>query len=762
MTARVRFLRADFEYGCHVQGSVEIPEKDAPVVIAGPNGAGKTTLVEALVRTLFGFDRRQPADRDGLAARIPWDGESCRAVVEVQGGDGRRYRVRREFDDGRVEIEPLDGGDPWAGDGNPAAANQEALEYRRRLAEIFGLAEIEHYESTSCIAQGRLLDTRLRDELLQIEAGGYGNVDEARRRIRDAHLLLTARPLEGEGRAKPKPRRLELIDAEILRLRARLKSAEAAFSWRAPLEKEVDDARARSRELDAEIGQLEAALGPLNERRALAATIDALRERQATIEKSRHRLERAGRNLQSTQEAVAVPLGERYPADFLERIGRIEWMWARQSALRADRDRLEAEPRAADVPRPWIAPVAAAALAGVGAVAWVLTGAVLAVLAGAVLAVVAGTALALLRANRASRRDHALHRKRVVYGELDGLGKELAKEIEGIPRARTLSPATVDERKQAFEAQRKAVEKLAASTEALEEELRDAARTLAAETSGGAPAGRGSAPDRAAALLARCEAAAEALRTDVARAQLRIEALAGHALPAAVEATPEAVESALAQRRAERREVERKAREADARLLQEGTGDESPVALRDQLSLAEAERAEIDREARVHELAFALVRDAYEAFREHDQERLVAAVSASLLELTGGAIGPVEAPESLGEAGIRLHGRSVELRSPPLSYGEFHAALLGIRLGAGDFLARSGIRPPLIVDEPFAYLDDERARELWRLLCRVARERQVLVVTQETLTLAALGVTPDIVLSPPAAPAGTSPSAPAP
>ena len=759
MTGRIRFVRADLEYGCHARGSVEIPEKDSPVVIAGPNGSGKTTLVEALVRTLFGFDRRQPADRDGLDARIPWAGEECRAVVEIRAADGRRYRVRREFGDGEVEIEPLDGGPTWTGDGNPAAGNQEAIEYRRRLAEIFGLSEIEHYESTSCIAQGRLLDTRLRDELLQIEAGGYGNVDEARKRIQDAHGRLTTRSIEGDGRAKPKARRLELADAEIQRLDSRLKSAEAAFSWRAPLEKEVDDARARRDRLDEEIALLEAALGPLNERRTLTATVSALRERQAAAEKSRHRLERAIRHHEATEDAVAIPHEERYPADFLERVGRIEWMWDRRSALRAERDRLEAAPRTADVPRPWIAPAVTVLLAGIGALAWVLAGALLPLLVCGALAVMVGTALALHRATVVRRRDRALREKQVVYGELDTLAKEFTKELEGVPRARTLSPATIDERKQAFEVQRKAGEKLAAAAEALEEEIRDAARTLAAGGSGGGTDGSGPARDRGADVLARCEAAAESVRTDVARVQLRMESLEGQPLPEGVEGTPEAVEAALGERRAERREVERTAREAESRLLREGTGDESPIALRDELAVAEAERAAIDLEARVHEIAFALVRDAYEAFREHDQERLVAAVSASIEVLSGGAIGPVEAPGPLADATIRLHGRSVELRSPPLSYGEFHVALLGIRLGAGDFLARSGIHPPLIVDEPFAYLDDARSAELWRLLCQVARERQVLVVTQETLTLAALGVAPDIVLSAPASRGGTSPSA---
>jgi len=753
VSAGVRFLRANFEYGCHVGEGFELPGGESPIVIAGPNGSGKTTLIEALVRTLFGFDRRSMGDRDRLAARAPWVGRRCRASVEVRGADEGRWRVRRDFDDGSVEVESLDTGERWSGDGNPAAGNQEAQEYRRRLAAIFGLSDIELYESTACISQGQLLDTRLREELLQVESGGYGNVEDALTQVAKAHDALTARPIDGEGRSKPKPRKLETADAEIERLVSRIKSADAVLSWRAPLEQELHALQTRERELDAATLRLETALGPLNGRRALEAQIDAQRELQAAIEKARHRLERAVRQLHAVEDAVAIPVEERYPADFLERLGRLEWIWNRQAELRVARDTLEAEPRLADVPRPWLALAVAAAIAGIGGIGAALSGSAAMALGGVALALVAGTALMLHRAGRLRRRDQTLRRKRVVYEELDRVTAELEKELVGIPRGRTLSLATLDERRRAFQAQRQAVEKLGAARAVLEEELADASRTLPG----------GSTADE---VLSLCAEASEQIRTDIARAQIEIRELAGIDLPPDVDPTPESVEAALAARRAERRRLAEEARVAETRLLQEGTGQESGVALRDELLSAEEARAAVDREARVHEAAHALIRDAYEEFREHDQDRLVAAVSRAMERLTGGAVGPLEAPGSLADAAVRLHGRRVELRSPPLSYGELHAALVAVRLGASDFHARSGVRPPMIVDEPFAYLDIDRARELWSLLCAAARERQVIVVTQETLTLDALGVTPDIRLerrvTRAAPPADTSPSVPVP
>jgi hypothetical protein len=439
-------------------------------------------------------------------------------------------------------------------------------------------------------------------------------------------------------------------------------------------------------------------------------------------------------------------------------------MWGRQSVLRGDRDRLKEE-RGAGVPRAWIAPVVATAMAVTGALTGLILDSPLPAIVGAAFALVVGSALVIHRANAGRRREVSLQQKRVVYEELDRLGEELSRELEGVPRAHTLSPATLDERRHAFEAQRQAAERVGAARAALEEELRDAARTLGGGPSETTPPFAELA-DGAADLLTRCAQAAEGVRTEIARARLEIDALVEYRLPAGVDPVPESVESALAERRAARRSIETRVRAAETRLLQEGTGHESPVALRDEIERLESEHAAIDREARVHERAFALIRDAYRQFREYDRERLLGAVSRSLLELTGGAIGPIVAPGSLAEAGVRLHGRPVELKSPPLSYGEFHATLLAIRLGASDFHARSGIRPPMIVDEPFAYLDLDRARELWRLLCEAARERQVFVLTQEALTLDALGIVPDIelgtALSRSAAPADTSASAPGP
>jgi len=94
-----------------------------------------------------------------------------------------------------------------------------------------------------------------------------------------------------------------------------------------------------------------------------------------------------------------------------------------------------------------------------------------------------------------------------------------------------------------------------------------------------------------------------------------------------------------------------------------------------------------------------------------------------------------------------MAGREVALDSPPLSFGEKHVVLLAIRLGAADFLAGDGTRHPLLVDEPFTHLDEVRSREVWDLLQRLARDRQVIVTTQDRLVLDHLGIRPDLDLA---------------
>lgn len=255
---------------------------------------------------------------------------------------------------------------------------------------------------------------------------------------------------------------------------------------------------------------------------------------------------------------------------------------------------------------------------------------------------------------------------------------------------------------------------------------------------------------RAERLLSRLEAAAEKARDRLAVGRVELDRIGelSLALPDDVAPTEEAVAGALRERRAERARVQESLREVSQELLERGTASESVEALENLLSSLEPRLEALSRKAEVLEAAHALILDAYDEFRARDQDRLTAQVSAHVARLGGGRLEGVEAKDSLDEARVRTRGRLIPMTTPPLSFGEFHALQLGVRLGAADFLAGIGIHPPLIVDDPFAHLDAERAATVWGLLVEVARSRQVLITTQDDRLLDDLGVEPDIRLEP--------------
>ena len=74
---------------------------------------------------------------------------------------------------------------------------------------------------------------------------------------------------------------------------------------------------------------------------------------------------------------------------------------------------------------------------------------------------------------------------------------------------------------------------------------------------------------------------------------------------------------------------------------------------------------------------------------------------------------------------IRSGGRIDEL-NPAIA----HLLLLAVKIALSDFILESGSAPPLIVDDPFIFMDDRRGENLERLLAEVARERQIIVFTQ--------------------------------
>jgi energy-coupling factor transporter ATP-binding protein EcfA2 len=709
-------------------GAWQLPLADRPVVIAGPNGSGKTTLVEGVVACLFGATGQRGQAGGGVAGRASRRDSDAWCRVELSRGDDR-FEVRRDLDTGSVMVRSLgDGGVCFEGDGAARPRTTEGRRYRQLLAQLLGIADAEAYTRTLFVRQGTLLTTRVGEHLLHVAVGGHARVEKARRDIAEAHRLVTARPLHAGDQASLNPRELEKVEEEMAMVRDRLEAARAAGARRAPLALDRDRVGERLRQLTGEIDRLEEAHTALVRGSATEVNARQLKELARKLEQSAAAVPAAADRLAAAMAgAEAAAEDGIYPPDFPERLARAELRW---------RD-LE---RIAGTPPPWLAGLGVA----LGLAAALLIWAALPVPAAVVgaLALVATTAWVALRFD--ARRTRV-----AVAAELGGI-------LAGVPGGAALGPAGRDLALRAFTAQAEALRAVADARQRLADALREARRQLHAAKAAGVAAAlpavwqEGSGAEREAArrMVARIDRALEEAQHRLLRERRELDRVGDVSLqlPDGVVPTEAGVAEALRDRREERRRAQETLQEVGQELLERGTPAESLDALEATLSSLAPRRDALLLKAEVLESAHALLTDAYDSFRASDQDRLVGLISDHAGRLTDGAVGPVVVDGLLEEARVRVGGLLMELRSPPLSFGELHAAFLAVRLGAADFLGGMGVFPPLILDEPFAHLDPDRAAAVWEMLCSVAGERQVIVTTQDTLLLAALHIEPDILL----------------
>ncbi|MFQ5679240.1 MAG: AAA family ATPase [Gemmatimonadota bacterium] len=746
--APVRFERVELRYGCHSR-LIELRAGDAPFVILGPNGAGKTTVMEGAVRALYGFNRHRPAERRIHQERRPWEGEGYTAAVELSGPFGR-LRVERDFETDEVAVREVEEGAPlFQGQATPTGERSEAKEYRQLLERILGLADYEAYARTAFVGQGGLGTTRLSQDLLQLAAGGHRDVQEALEAIRATYHEITTEPIAPGAARRRRPGHVEKLRAGLEELEGRLAEARAARTRREPLVREREEARGRLVVLMEEIRRLEDAFQGLSEMEALGAQRQASLERIGRLEDARREVDEALARLELLEQG---PDAASYPADFLERVAALaDGLWPRRAALEARRTRESAAlERATGRPSSaaWLA-TGAAALATAGLAAAVGAPRLLPVLLALLGLAAGGIALAsrYWRQARRSRHRASLVEVEVELAEVEALIRE---RLAGIPEADTLDPHTLEDRRRECLRQREEARRVEAARTELRGAMDRARSALRGEDSGSAVPRSETLAHRARGLLQELDGVlAEERNERLAPLQLELRDISHtqFALPDAVRSDSRSVRAALEARRKEVGELRERLEEVGRRLAFERPED-GPVALESARERLRSRVAERERQAAAYRWAFELVTRAYLEFRQTDQERLLEEVSARLAAVTEGELGPVSTEAELEETKVASRGRLLPLDSPPLSYGEFHSVLLAVRLGMADFLTEYGVRVPLVLDDPFVHLDAERGRQLWALLDRIARERQVVILTQDGLLLEHLGVHPDLRLGP--------------
>jgi DNA repair exonuclease SbcCD ATPase subunit len=749
--ARVTGIRLN--YGNLRDATHEIPQEDRPVVISGPNGSGKTTLLEAIVRTLFGFNRRSEAGL--LEARLETL-ESGWCELRVRTPEGAHLDIRRDFHDARAVITTVETQEErFKGDANPAGTNEQSRAFREEVRALMGLADYEDFSKTTFVEQGVLINGALSEELLRVASGGSGGVEEAQKTLETRYFELTKEALPGQSRGKNKNRRLEELRHRRHELDEALQETAAQERQRTPLATRIGELETEIAGLDERIGALETAQGGVQSQRARAAEEKIAKDSTEDAKRARDRISEA----RTAEESARADFGARGVGCGPEQVE------AEATALRQVLESLREAHRqqqAAETAAEAATPALPAGSAGVPAGVWVAgaVGAITAVLAVVlgrpVLWAVAAGALAVAGGQYVAHRSRvaaAVRAAQEVAAKAEAARADERKKREAevtsareavTERARVLGLAESepDQMQPALEAIEKDARALLEAQRRLEERTQEAADLLVKLRD----AMKDAAPSASGDVIEALRVCEEHFRKEQVRLEMEGEGAAVE-LPAGVEATTESVKSELEEARRQRGAKEQERRQQQEALLTRATPDASSVALRDELEQVSEEISRV--EARVRSLGFALelLGEAYDEFRDGDEGRLLERVSERATGLSDGQIGPVEPGETLDAARITVLGRRVAFDSPGLSYGERVAIGLALRLGATDFLARNGIRPPLLIDEPFDDLDPERAAGVWKLLTDIARERQVIVTSQNPLTLEHLGIEPDIRLT---------------
>ena len=766
MSGDLRLESIELHYGC-LHGRQRFPGTSEPTVIVGSNGSGKSTLIEAVVRTLFGFNRREPDARLMQERRRPWKGGRFRAVLVLEDAEGR-LAFERDFETNEVVVSrPAAGEELYRGEANPAApSSSDQRRYRELLQNVVGLVELEDYERTACIQQGHMLETELTQDLLRIAAGGHADVEAAGESVRGRYHELTLEPINTEERRRRKKGRVERLAAELDELEGRIALVRRSEAERSPLLAALEVIEGELVELRGSVRRLEREHAALSRLRVLEEREEASLQRIRRLEDVQKDLREAIWKAESAADETGKrPLPEAYPEDYLERLAALEeGLWPRLQELQAARDarsavadgEAEAQPsgRVGGLALGGVLLAAGAAAAGVGEGTLRLLGLV---------AALAGTAILIWglrgRAGRRRAEDSATLELTRIDSEIEVLGRRVEEKLAGLPAAGDISPETLPERRREYAVFRSALDHAADAERRLAEAHRRTERTLASreteeaqvraepgvdEASGGIQAAR--------ALLSSLEASLSSERNDglaPTRLELERERSELEELPVDGRAAFRKTDLEMEEKRRELTAKEAEERERRERFLSVPRPDESSLALEGRVEARRAALAEAKREAGAYRRAHGLLTDAYEEFRETDQERLLRHIDGHLSVLGDRKMGPVVAPDDLDSALLMYGGRSLALASPPLSYGELHVALFAVRMGAADFLAGMAVRLPLLVDDPFVHLDAGRAAEIWDVLCTIARERQVILTTQDRLVLEHLGVRPDLDLDGP-------------
>lgn len=669
-------------------------------IVRGPNEAGKSTLQRALELALTRKVTSAAGELDGL---VPWDGgPDDRPEVALdftwddEDGGTHEGRLEKSFRGakGTVRLEV---------DGQVVTDPTRADEL---LAELSGIPTEAFFRSTASVRHHELAglvrdEAALRDRLQASISGADRGTSRAKKQLEKALYDLQTKGVKNPGR-------LKVAEDAVTDTAAKLQAGEDAL---ARLEHDRDTlAVARERRRDAEQA--------LSERRSMLEKARTAERLVAEREAAQARFERYRQAVTVRDEIAALEASHPSPMPLPTLRPLVERLRATEGKIETLKGLLEGEVEVEfEIPpevkwrplsRAALAVVALGLVVGLGGFAVdlfnVLALGVLPVVAGAAIVLV-GVVLALVgwwrrRGDRLERELRIVDIDRRLRGRSQlqlELGEAESLRAELLVRLDVPDTAAAEERLAAEEAHVAAIEQQRAMLIGL----------VGTEDRDTLPRRR----DEAALEIEQKTGALEALgpiaKEPRARERLEVE----------VRDQEGVLERA--------RDDEAAAR---ARVEQNPVDAEEVAGLAERLATWREELAALRRRERVYEQTLRMIREAEQATMQRATRYLERRMVADLRRITDGRYGRVRVDDATLGIDVFAPERDGWVPVTDLSQGTLDVVYLAARLGLVR-LVTGDRRPPLVLDDPFVTLDDQRATRALLLLREVAADFQVLYLT---------------------------------
>ncbi len=667
-------------------------------VVRGPNEAGKTTIQRAIELVLTRKCTSSSADLDGLR---PWDaGEESKPVIAIEfdqeDEDGvRKGRIEKAFrgPKGSVKVE-IDGQTTT----DPAAADE-------LIAELTGIPTEAFFRSTASVRHHEVEDLArdegaLRDRLQASISGADRGTSRAKKKLDKAIYDLSTKGAKNPGR-------LKVAEDAVAQSQAALEQGELAL---AQLERDRDTlVGARERRADAEQS--------LNERKSLlekARQAERLRSEQ-TVARERFDRYRQGVGVHEAIRQLHDTHPSANPLPVLRQlVGRLRTLDTRIRELKAMLSGEVAVDFQVTNPEPTWVPIAT----------------------GAIILVVGGTAFALLAQFGVIAISSAplLGLGAVIVGAvLAVLAIRQRRAAQDFKRQKQLRDVEIDRRLR--------------GRSQLEEELRLAEADTANQLESVNLVDLAAAED----LLRREEDHV----TNIERLSAELHGLVGKEPP---ERLPELRDAAALDveqkqhaldalgpigkepRARERLEVE--VRDAEA-AVERARDDEANARARVEANAVDAEQvaghaerlaqwredlATLQRRRRVYEATKVAIERAEQATMKTATRYLERHMARDVDRVTAGRYRRVQVDDKTLDMSLWAPERGDWVPLSTLSQGTVDMVYLAARIGLVR-LVTGDRRPPLVFDDPFVTLDDDRARRAIELLRDLTRDFQVIYLT---------------------------------